>query len=65
MSKPVGLHCVGCGKRMLRTVDSRPVHDAQRRTKVCASCGEKMISIEHIVGKPRHRRRRQDVAGDE
>lgn len=59
MSKPLGLHCVACGKRMLRTVDSRPACNAVRRRKVCASCGESHITIETIAGKPRKRRKRE------
>ncbi|WP_435521532.1 NrdR family transcriptional regulator [Aquamicrobium terrae] len=57
--KPVGLHCIACGKRMLRTLDSRPIHEAQRRTRICASCGEKMTTIEKIVGRPRRRKDHQ------
>ncbi len=55
MSKPVGLHCVSCGKRMLRTLESRPAPNAQRRTKLCVSCGEKHTTIEKIVGRTRRR----------
>lgn len=58
MSKPVGLHCEGCGKRMLRTAESRPIPNAVRRTKIGVSCGERHITIETIAGKPRKRRRR-------
>lgn len=60
MSKPVGLHCIACGKRMLRTLESRPAPNAQRRMKLCVSCGEKHITIETIAGKPRKRRRRRE-----
>jgi len=49
MSKPVGLHCVACGKRMLRTVDSRPVNGAIRRRKECVSCGARVTTIEKVV----------------
>lgn len=58
MSSPTGLYCSGCGKRMLRTVDSRPVPNAVRRTKLCVSCGERHITIEAIAGRPRKRKRR-------
>ncbi|MCC0033782.1 MAG: hypothetical protein H6887_00790 [Hoeflea sp.] len=46
--KPTGLHCPGCGKRMFKTVDSRPAHGGQRRRRVCVSCGFKVITLETI-----------------
>lgn len=49
MSKHVGLHCIVCGKRMLRTADSRPVNGAIRRRKECVSCGARVTTIEKIV----------------
>jgi len=48
--KPTGLHCPGCGKRMFKTVDSRPAHGGQRRRRVCMSCNFKVITLETIVG---------------
>jgi predicted RNA-binding Zn-ribbon protein involved in translation (DUF1610 family) len=48
--KPTGLHCPGCGKRMFKTVDSRPAHGGQRRRRVCVSCDFKVITLETIVG---------------
>ena len=47
--KPAGLHCPGCGKRMFKTVDSRPAHGGQRRRRVCVSCGFKVITLETII----------------
>jgi transcriptional regulator NrdR family protein len=47
--KPTGLHCPGCGKRMFKTVDSRPVHGGQRRRRVCVSCGLRVITLETII----------------
>lgn len=48
MSKPVGLHCPSCGKRMLRTVDSRPIANAVKRRKECVSCGKRVTTIETV-----------------
>jgi transcriptional regulator NrdR family protein len=48
--KPVGLHCPGCGKRMFKTIDSRPVHGGQRRRRVCMSCDFKVTTMETITG---------------
>lgn len=60
--KPLGLHCIACGKRMLRTSDSRPVNNAVRRIKTCTSCGAEMISIEKIVSMRVRRRRKGEAA---
>lgn len=57
MSKPVGLHCIACGKGKLLTVDSRPVHGAIRRRKACNKCGFRVTTIEKIVGNIRTRPR--------
>jgi transcriptional regulator NrdR family protein len=59
VSKPLGLHCAGCGKRMLRTIESKPAPSAVRRIKLCVSCGEKHVTIETIAGRPRKRRARE------
>ena len=55
MTKPVGLHCPCCGKRTLRTVDSRPVKGGIRRRKECASCGSRITTIEKIASMSRYR----------
>lgn len=57
MSKPVGLHCIACGKARLLTVDSRPVHGAIRRRKECPRCGHRVTTIEKIVSNIRNRPR--------
>ncbi len=48
-SKPVGLHCPGCGKRAFKTLDSRPVHGGQRRRRECVSCGFRVTTLESII----------------
>lgn len=62
MTKPVGLYCYACGKKMLRTVDTRPCHGGVRRRKQCVSCGERVTTIEKIVGSIRDRKREDSDA---
>jgi transcriptional regulator NrdR family protein len=57
VSKPVGLHCIACGKGKLLTLGSRPVHGAIRRRKACNKCGFRVTTIEKIVGNIRTRPR--------
>lgn len=49
MRKPVGIHCVACGKRALRTVETRPTHGGVRRRKECCSCGHRFTTVEKIT----------------
>ncbi|UPT53376.1 hypothetical protein [Synechococcus phage Ssp-JY39] len=58
MSKPLGFHCVGCGKGKLLTIDSRPCHGGIRRRKECNKCGYRVTTIEKIVGEIRRKRKR-------
>lgn len=48
-AKPTGLHCPGCGKRVFRTVNSRPAHGGQRRRRECVSCGFRVTTMETIT----------------
>lgn len=57
MSKPVGFHCIACGKGKLMTIDSRPVHGGIRRRKECNKCGYRVTTIETMVGLRRVRRK--------
>lgn len=57
MTKPVGLHCVACGKGKLLTKDSRPCHGGIRRRKECNRCGWRVTTIETMRGKIRDQRR--------
>lgn len=57
MSKPVGLHCIACGKGKLLTVDSRPAFGGIRRRKQCPKCGHRVTTIEKVVGQIRASRR--------
>lgn len=45
----LGLRCVACGKKMLRTVETRPIPDGVRRRKECVSCGKRITTIEQIA----------------
>jgi transcriptional regulator NrdR family protein len=56
VSKPLGLHCIACGKGKLMTVDSRPCHGGIRRRKECNKCGYRVTTIETVVGRIRRRR---------
>lgn len=56
MSKPVGLHCVACGKGKLLTKDSRPCHGGIRRRKECNRCGWRVTTIETMRGNIRDRK---------
>lgn len=56
MSKPLGLHCVACGKAKLITVDSRPCHGGIRRRKECPRCNHRVTTIEKIAGEIRRKR---------
>lgn len=47
--KANGLHCPGCGKRMFRTVDSRPAHGGQQRRRECVACGFRVTTLETII----------------
>ncbi len=62
MSEPDGLRCIDCGKRMLRTLETRDRPEARRRGLICASCGAKMVSIEKIVGRMSRRGQRTPEA---
>ncbi|MER8827212.1 hypothetical protein NKH73_14080 [Mesorhizobium sp. M0938] len=57
MTKPVGLHCIACGKGKLLTVDTRPCHGGIRRRKECNKCGWRITTIETVVGKIRKGKR--------
>lgn len=50
MTKPTGIHCPACGRRMLKTVDSRPVHGGVRRRRECTSCKHRVTTIEKVAG---------------
>lgn len=52
MTKPVtvGLYCPACGKKAMKTKDSRPVHGGIRRRRECVACGERVTTIEKIRG---------------
>lgn len=50
MSKqPTGLHCPSCGKRQLKTTDSRPTRGGIRRRKKCNLCGFRFSTVETIA----------------
>jgi transcriptional regulator NrdR family protein len=46
--KSLGLRCVACGKKMLRTVETRPDADSIRRRKECVCCKARITTIETI-----------------
>jgi transcriptional regulator NrdR family protein len=53
--KPTGIHCIGCGKGKLATIDSRPCHGGIRRRKECNLCGWRVTTVETVIGKIRNR----------
>lgn len=44
-----GLHCPACGKRSLKTINSRPTAGGTRRRKECTSCGFRFSTIETLI----------------
>ena len=46
--KPTGLHCPSCGKKMLHTLETRPIPNGVKRRKECVSCKARCTTVEHI-----------------
>lgn len=61
--RPVGLRCPGCGKRTIKTLDSRPAPGGIRRRKVCTSCDQRFNTFEEVRGLGRPRPDRRDRGG--
>lgn len=59
--KATGMHCPGCGRKLRKVIDSRPVPGGIRRRRVCLNCDQRVTTFECIetVGRPRERRRRK------
>ena len=56
--KPLGIYCLSCGSPSLGVIETRDANDAIRRQRVCKSCGERMTTIERIIGRTKRRRKR-------
>lgn len=50
--KPTGLYCPSCGKKMLHTLETRPIPDGIKRRKECVSCKARCTTVERIKAEP-------------